>query len=331
MTVELRLLEHALAVGHHRNFARAAEALGLTQPSVSRSVAALEKALGVLLFDRTSKGVVPTTFGRVLLEQGASVMQREADLRQSIRALAGLDDGTLAVSAGPYRAEATVATAMGRLSRAHPRLHIRFVVADPTEILRDVIAERIEVGVAALQGLEQEPRLVVERLPVHRLYFACRRGHPLTKEQSPGLGRILEYPLVTTVLRGDVAAVFSSRGVRAVADPRGTPDSTPQILVNSVAIGLRITLECDAVFPATAATLAEGLAAGRLVALDFDGPVMRPSAAIFHLRDRTLSPAARAFVDILRTVEAEVLAAEETTTGPAKRPARARRTATRRQ
>jgi len=332
MSIELRLLHHALAVGHHRNFARAAEALGLTQPSVSRSVAALEKALGVPLFDRTSKGVVPTTFGGVLMELGASVMQREADLRQAIRALAGLDDGTLAVGAGPYRAELTVATALGRLLRAHPRLHLRLVVADPTEVLRDVIAERVEVGVAGLQGLNQEPRLMVEELPVHRYYFACRRGHPLTKEPSPRLARILEYPLVTTVLRGDVAAVFSGRGVGTVANPPGAHDAVPQILVNSVATGLRITRECDAVFPATAATLAEGLEAERLVALDFDGPFLRRPAAVFHLRDRTLSPAARAFLDILRAVEAEVLAETETTTGPAKRPVRtARRRAHRRQ
>ena len=328
MPLELRLLEHALAVGRHRNFARAAEALGLTQPSVSRSVAALENLLGVPLFDRTSKGVVPTVFGRVLLEGGASVMQREADLRQAIRALAGLDDGTLTVSAGPSRAELTVATALGRLSRAHPRLQIRFVVADPTEVLRDVIAERVEVGVAALQGLDQEPRLVVERLPVHRLYFACRRGHPLTAEPSPTLARILEYPLVTTVLRGDVAAVFLSRGVGTVADPPGAHDAVPQILVNSVATGLRITRECDAVFPATAATLAEGLAAERLVALDFDGPFLRRPAAVFHLRDRTLSPAARAFLEILRAVEAEV-PAEEAITGPGERPARTRRSSKR--
>jgi DNA-binding transcriptional LysR family regulator len=137
---------------------------------------------------------------------------------------------------------------------------------------------------------------------------------------------------VTTVLRGDVAAVFSSRGARTVAGPRGIHESTPQILVNSVAIGLGIIRECDAVFPATAESLAEDLAAGRLVVLDFDAPVLRPSAFVFHLRDRTLSPAARAFLEILRAVEAEVLAATETTTGPAKRPvSTARRRAHRRQ
>ena len=69
MVIELRLIRHALALGQHRNFARAAEALNLSQPSLSRSIAALEQAFGVPLFDRSHKGVVPTAFGRVLLER----------------------------------------------------------------------------------------------------------------------------------------------------------------------------------------------------------------------------------------------------------------------
>lgn len=78
MTIELRLLRHALALARHGNFARAAGALNLTQPSMSRSIAALESLLGVPLFDRTNKGITPTAFGRILLECGEAVLQREA-------------------------------------------------------------------------------------------------------------------------------------------------------------------------------------------------------------------------------------------------------------
>ena len=315
MSLELRLLEHALAVGQHRNFARAAEALGLTQPSLSRSVASLEKALGVTLFDRTSKGVVPTAFGRLLLERGASVVQREADLRQEIRALAGLEAGTLAVSAGPYPAETIVATAIGRLSSTYPGLEVRFLAADPAEIVRDVLAERIDIGVANAEGLENDPRLSVEKLLPQRYFLACRPGHPLTREASPSLRRILEYPLVTTVLRGRAAAVAASRGHVTAADASSAAaDFVPQILVNSVALGLGVVRNSDAIFPATIAHLADDLAARRLVALDYDVGTLAAPSGIFHLRDRTLSPAARAFVDLLRTVAAEKSGAKTTAT-----------------
>ena len=56
MTIELRLIRYALALGEHGNYARAAEALKITQPSLSRSIASLEAQLGVPLFDRGPKG-----------------------------------------------------------------------------------------------------------------------------------------------------------------------------------------------------------------------------------------------------------------------------------
>jgi DNA-binding transcriptional LysR family regulator len=303
MAIEFRLLEHAVAVGAHRNFARAAEALGLSQPSLSRSVASLERQLGVRLFDRTPRGVVPTTFGCLLLERGASVLQREADLRREIRALAGLDAGTLAVAAGPYPAETFIAAAIGRLSKEHPRLRISLMEAEGAQVLRDVLAERADVGVAGFEILEKDPRLVVQRLAARRFHFACRPGHPLVREARLTLARILDYPLVTTVLHGTPAAYLAGHGT--LPKGRRPTEAVPQIAVNAAALGLGIVRASDAVFPATMPILAADLAAGRLVTLDFDAPVLRLSAGIFHLRDRTLSPAARAFLDILREVEAQ--------------------------
>ena len=73
--LELRLLRHALALSQFRNFARAAEALDMAQPTLSRSIAALESGLGVRLFDRGRKGLEPTAFGRVLLERGEALLR----------------------------------------------------------------------------------------------------------------------------------------------------------------------------------------------------------------------------------------------------------------
>jgi DNA-binding transcriptional LysR family regulator len=169
MVIELRLIRHALALGQHRNFARAAEALNLSQPSLSRSIAALEQAFGVPLFDRSHKGVVPTAFGRVLLERGEAVLKGEADLRREIRLLAGIEEGVLAVGAGPYASEISVAVAVARVANAHPRLKIQVLTAGPTEVVRDVFAERIDVGIVDVTGLGDDTRLVVEPFPEHRV------------------------------------------------------------------------------------------------------------------------------------------------------------------
>ena len=310
--VELRLIRHALALAQHRNFARAAGALNIAQPSLSRSIAALERVLGVRLFDRSHKGVTPTPYGRVLLEQGEAVLKRETDLRREIRLLAGLEEGTLAVSAGPYLAETTVATAIGRLSLAHPRLHIRFTSADPLEVVNAVLAERIDVGVATIAGLDQEDRLVVEPLPVQRIYFACRPEHPLAKEAAPSVARVLEFPL------GDYGATRCPRcaGLDAGRTDEGArvppSDFAPQISVNSVVLARLIARESDAVFPGTAPMLAEDVAAGRLVRLDSDAPALRTNPGLLYLRGRTLAPAAVAFMALLRAAEREMQVASGT-------------------
>jgi len=310
MVIELRLIRHALAVGKHGNFARAAEALHLTQPSLSRSIAALEEALGVPLFDRTSKGVVPTAFGRVLLERGDAVLMREADLRREIGLLAGLETGTLAVSAGPYMSETSVARAIGRVAAAHPRLHIECKSVDPSEVVRQVLAERVDVGVANMSGLDREPRLAVEALPPQRVYLACRAGHPLTREAAPTLARALEFPLVTTRLRGEQAALALHKGRPTTADDVYGADYVPQVLVNSVALARLIAQESDMLVPGTAAMLADDVAAGRLVSLGCSAPAMHTFNGVLYLSERTMSPAARAFIEALRQVEAEEQAAD---------------------
>lgn len=326
MVIELRLMRYAQALGQHGNFARAAEALQLTQPSLSRGIAALESALGVPLFDRTTKGVTPTAFGRVLLERGDGVLQGEAALRREIDLMAGLEQGALAVGAGPYMSEASVARAIARVSAAHPRLRIRCVSADPVEVLREVLAEHLDVGVAAATGLDTDERLAVEMLPPLRLYMACRPGHPLTKEKSPSMARVLDFPLVTTLLRANHAALAATHG--GATPPRGLAAGhfAPQIQVNSIAAARLIARESDAVVPATAAILADDVAAGRLVRLAADAPAMRTDAGVFYLRGRSLAPAARVFIETLRTVEAEAQAADlAPPPGQAKRRSRARR------
>ncbi len=69
-----------LALARHRNFARAADQLHLSQPTLSRSIARLEETLGVALFDRTREGVIPTEYGRVVIERGQDILRRGQEL-----------------------------------------------------------------------------------------------------------------------------------------------------------------------------------------------------------------------------------------------------------
>lgn len=303
--IELRLIQHALAVGRFRNFARAAEALHLTQPTLSRSIAALEEELGVKLFDRNNKGVEPTAFGRVLLERGKALLGDAGALRREIELLAGIEVGTLTIGAGPYPGNVSVAGAIARLVRRHPRLAVEVSALAPEAVVSGVLGGRFDLGVVATTGLDDERRLAFEPLPQHAVYLACRPEHPLAARKGIALDDVLAYPLVAPPLRGEGLVAMLKEKALGRLDPE-SGDFMPAITVNSLDLARLIAMESDALFPGTASMLAHDVAAGRLVRLDFRIPVMTTAYGFVYLRDRTLSPAARAFMDAMRAVEAEV-------------------------
>ena len=141
------------------------------------------------LFDRTRKGVVPTAFGRVLLERGETVLRREADLRREIGCSPGWQTGSLVVGAGPYMNEVSVARAIGRMAAAHPQLQVECRSVHPTEVVQQVLAEQVDVGVG--QHLRPGPRgHAGGRAAAARSAstWPAGRGHPLTRLKGADAG-----------------------------------------------------------------------------------------------------------------------------------------------
>lgn len=323
--IELRLIQHALALARFRNYARAAQSLHLTQPTMTRSIAALERAVGVRLFDRGPNGVEPTAFGNILLDRGARVLAGEADLRREIQLLAGLDTGRLAVSAAPFPFEISVGTAVARLIAAHPGLKVRALLADPREVVRDVLARRADVGLVDVQFVRGKTDLVAESMPRHDFVMAGRPNHPLAGRAGLRLDEVLAFPMASTLIVNEaVTAAVASGGVSDLLDA-DHGELIPAIHVNSYALARQIACDTDALVPGTARMLAPELNAGRLVCLDFHIAGLRTNYAIIHRQDRSLSPAAQAFIDLVRAVEAEVVATEMHAATPARRRVRSKR------
>ena len=124
--------------------------------------------------------------------------------------------------------------------------------------------------------------------------------------------------MATNVLRGAPAAAASRRDGSVVVGNAGAPDFIPQVVVNTTAVARLIARDSDALATGTASMLAGDVAAGHLVLLDIDAPVLRTTHSVFFLRDRTLAPAARVFIDALRTVEAEIRRSDTRSASPRK-------------
>lgn len=315
MTLDLHLIRHALALAKHRNFGRAAQALHVSQPTISRNIAALERSVGAQLFDRTHSGVEPTAFGRLVLERGSELLAGEADLVREIRLHAGLETGTLAVSAGPHPFEISVVHALTRLVAEHPHLGLQATVTHARDVVRDVLSCEIDVGVTDQAAAADEGRLNFEPLPMHPIYLACRPGHPLANKRRVTAADIVAYPLASTLAIGHIAEFISSTGVEKDRFIRDSGGYRPAIHVNSLAIARQIASGSDALAPGIAWTLAADIQANRLVRLNYNAAELQTRYGIITLKGRTPSPPATKFISLLIEAEAEIVQVESKLSG----------------
>src|SRR5215470_9599350 len=150
--IKFRDLHIALAVSQSGSMLKAAEALAVSQPVVSRVIADLEHALGVRLFDRSRKGVEPTRAGRALLNRGRAAFD---ELNQGVKEIEFLNDptaGEMRIGTSPTLSEGVVFAILDRLSRQYPRLVIQVVLGGTLALVDELRERRIDLGFVRMSG-----------------------------------------------------------------------------------------------------------------------------------------------------------------------------------
>ncbi|MFD7668503.1 LysR family transcriptional regulator [Streptomyces sp. NPDC059788] len=186
--LDLRLVRYFTAVAEHRNFGRAAEALRITQPSLSRQIRRLEQQLGARLLDRTPRGSRLTEAGEVFLPRAEALLRSAAQAVAGVRAASAPSRITVGYSTGVI-----VTPAVRDLRLRHPdaEVHSQFVAC--TDIRTALLDHQVDALVARapfptdrlhVSVLYDEPRVLL--VPV---------GHRLAGKESVTLDDIADEPL----------------------------------------------------------------------------------------------------------------------------------------
>lgn len=303
---ELRQIQLALALGRYRSYTRTAEAMHISQPALSRSIANLEDTLGVQLFDRSRKTITPTAYGKLLLARGEALMLDIADLQREIGLMQGLDIGELTIAVAPYPGELSIGPTIARLISLHPNLRVDIRVLQWREAQRAVLAAEVDVGVVELGDSMSDPRLKSDSLPKHPIFFFCRNRHPITRQSAVTLAKIQAYALASVHVR----PVPQMSGGSGRFDKQ-TGDYIAPIRVGTIQLAKQIVSASDAIGAAPLALIADEVRTGRFVALPFQEPWMTTNYGVITLNHRSPSPAAKVFLSILQTVEGETVATEK--------------------
>lgn len=303
MTYDLRQLAHFVEVARHGNYARAAEALGLAQPTLTRSIQALERQVGAKLLDRGRAGASPTALGVELLERAEALLRQAEETQRDMQLLTGRGAGHVSIGTGAYAADISVGTAAARLCRKHPGIRLDIAIHDWTELVPRLLDGRVDLVVAEASMVLDDERLEVESLPSHRGVLFCRAGHPLLAQGADlSVEDLAAFPFAATSL--------PQRLENALATDRPRTRFLVRHRADTFELIRRIVLESDAVSGAVPSQIAADLAAGRVAVLPLELPGLHSGYGIIRLARRTASPAALAFIEELRQVEAEIAAGE---------------------
>ncbi len=296
--MELRQLRHLMAIVEHGSFSRAAEAVHLTQPALSRSIQALEAAVGAAVLERNRGAITPTDVGQLLLTHARLLDTVTRDLERDIALTQGLELGELRIGVGPYGGSALVGPPIGQLNRAHPGLRIKTVLAPWQELPERARARDVDLIVVELSQVQRMDDFAVQALREHSMVAVCQPEHPLLGVHAPSLAEVFSYPLVgpsltpamTTVLQAllpaSAHAQQQKRGLLAVECDLSS--MLKDVLRHSNAVSLM-----------PAFMVAAEVAAGQLVCLPAIDMGLRVRFGCAWLKARTLSPVATRFMELL--------------------------------
>lgn len=314
MSISLRSLRYLVALDEHRHFGRAAEALGITQPALTRSLQGLEEALGVRLMERHQRGgVEPTAFGQLLLERGQKLLVDSDELVREVALMRGLELGELTVSAGLYPAELSVAPAVGKLIQQHPKLRCHLKIEGWRKATDDVLNRRSDIAVAESSEADPHPELSTTLIGEHAMVFFCRARHPVLKRTNIQIEDVVEYPWVAT--RGPKRMVqFLPKDLKRSGQLDAKQgDFLPAVQVDDLSSTRRVVAASDGIGAAPLTLIQEDVRRNKFAIVPCHPKWLRLHYGVIALKHRMLSPAATALVDIIVQIEKQLTATAKST------------------
>ncbi len=183
--MELTALRQLVAIAEAGHMTRAARSLGVTQPTLSAMVRRLEEELGVELFHRTPRGVVPTEAGRALIEHAAEAIRAADRGVEAVRAIAGLEAGSVRVGGGATAMGALLPGVIGRVRRDHPGLRFTAREAGSAAVAAGVRSGELDLGIVTLaEDGEPGEDLIVTATLTDELTLIVPPEHRLAAKKS---------------------------------------------------------------------------------------------------------------------------------------------------
>jgi len=302
--LRFRDLQVFFAVAQSGSMAKAAAQLGVTQPSVSEIIAGLEHMFEVRLFDRSPRGVEPTSYGGALLKRSIAVFD---ELKQGIKDIEYLADPTLGevrIACTPAIAALILPQVVQRFAQQHPRAVVH--QDDVTIFAANLSGLRERIYDLTLTRLDrplagEDDDLNVEILFNDRMVLAAGMHTRWARRRKIDLAELADEPWILSAPH-----TWNYAGVMEAFQARGLP--MPRASAVTLSAPLRAHLLANGPYIASIAHASLRLHAGYPIkVLPVDLPDRTTPVGIITLKKRTLSPVVERFIECAREVTRQMV------------------------
>ena len=296
-----------------RTIGRAANLLGLSQPGMSRALKTLEEQIGGPLFEKSHTGLIPTTLAEIFMRNNRALQAPLEDIVVEIERMKGVNTGRLVIGAGLYAAAISVTRAVGEVHKRHPGLAIELIERDWRDITLDVLSGSIDLAIVDVSAAIKGADFDVEPLPHHKCLVMVREGHPLREMRTVKMRDLIKYPYCGTQPSSWVNALTTKHPEIFGAVEK--KEAAVPVTVNSVE-AVRAVVQSSDCFGILPRCVIPNAAAFRplveLVIPELDW--LRTNYGFVSRKNRPPSPAGKAFMAIVRDIEAEMAQRESNET-----------------
>ena len=192
--MDLRNMRQLLSIQAHGSLAKAARALGMSQPSLSAAVARLEDELKVRLIERLPQGSHLTPIGELIAERARRVLAETDELIRDAELAAGGDTGLVRIGVGVTLRGTFLPPFVVKTAGERPGLRLHFEVSDRDKLLSAVATRELDLAICALGATAALETLVATEIFTTEVVAVAAPNHPLVGRGTISLDQFAEFP-----------------------------------------------------------------------------------------------------------------------------------------
>lgn len=284
-------LETFLEVARHTSFSKAAEKRFRTQPAISSQIRALEDEVGAKLFDRSGGKVSLTAAGKAFQKYVEETLEARKAMLTAIGEMERIPKGEIVVGANEATCLHVLPEVFAEFKKQYPDVNVGIQRAERGKILESIIDNSVDFGVVSIPVADN--RLTVVQIHRDELVVIAAPNHPLSKlkSKSAAVSDVVKFPLLLPKLgrtRDAIEALFDERKLKPIISMElDSSELLKRFVAADVGVG----------FIARSNVL-EDVKAGVLAAIPMSDALIKRDLALVFRKDKALSRAALAFIDI---------------------------------